>query len=111
MPETKHTPGPWWVFQPGENDPCKGVESASLSIVLYGEDPDGDRGVKGSTQEERDANAYLIAAAPELYAIAREYFALLKSDYQGEDGRDLTGGRIAIVEAILAKARGEAPHE
>lgn len=122
MPKTRFTPGPWWVFQPEENDPCKGIEAASLSIVGYGDDPDGGPGVKGATQEERDANAYLIASAPELYAAlesVEESFQVLLEPHA--DGRVLlASGSIAhgavmgafygvreSIAAALAKARGE----
>jgi len=61
---TKYTPGPWVIF---DNDAeHKGIDNAEgdLSIILFG--VNDNCGVQGRTKEEAEANARLIACAPEL---------------------------------------------
>jgi len=62
---SKHTPGPWEVFDDVEGCEFPGIDNAGESIVLCGSIFD-DGGIRGDTKEERLANARLIAAAPEL---------------------------------------------
>ena len=63
------------------------------------------RGVRGR-RRMMDANANIIAAAPDLYAaLERIYGKLLMSDRDG-DAR-ITEGDGAMAEAALRKARGE----
>lgn len=58
---SKHTPGPWKVFDGGTQYP--GIEAQKLSVVVFG---DGwGEGVQGDNEEEIAANARLIAAAPD----------------------------------------------
>lgn len=107
MPETKHTPGPWEVFQPEANDPHKGIDAANnTTIIRYGDFEGCNVGVQGATQEERDANAHLIASAPELY----DALDLLIKDLEmrARDGVvDCSHGRYMAALMALAKARGE----
>lgn len=58
----KHTPGPWEVFKAGT---FWGVDAGRKSIVIWG-DANEETGVQGQTVEQSQANAYLIAAAPDL---------------------------------------------
>ncbi len=95
--EPKWSPSPWHKAA-GLVD----VTAADGGDVVNTSQTDSRR-----SPEEMDANADLIASAPELYAIAMEHLALLRSDYTGRGGKDLTGGEIAKVERVLAKARGE----
>lgn len=93
---SKHTPGPW-IYPKGLFD----NRTHGPSIQADGEvvcavqtvDPDFDAAVN----DRRLANAYLIAAAPEMFA-ALEY--LEGNDWIGQPARSL-------IEAALAKARGE----
>jgi hypothetical protein len=67
---SKHTPGPWTLFQDQSVKHYAGIEAGKLSIVSIGY-PElipsmDDSGVHGRTEEEALANAYLIAAAPDL---------------------------------------------
>lgn len=95
---SKYTPGPWRVFA-GTGFDYLGIEGENdQTVVIYGLDGD-DGGVRGSTKEEAEANARLIAAAPELLealewtarALDKEHPAAIKA-------------RVAI-----AKAKGEHP--
>ena len=65
--ETKHTPGPWKVFN--LSDAYPGIEAVNggrrYTIVVYG-DADEYCGIRGDSPETRLANAHLIAAAPDL---------------------------------------------
>ena len=77
MIETKFTPGPWYsdgifVCDANDNDVC------------------------ACEQENWEADAYLIAAAPDLYE-ALEYTAQLL---------EALGGTTHTAQAALAKARG-----
>lgn len=107
MSKAKFTPGPWrWSLYPDSG-------GSYLGVKLFGAGDEivhGDGSGWGAHDPEIDVHgpdAALIAAAPELYDIACEYLDFLRSDYEGKGGKGLSGGRIAAVEAILAKARGE----
>lgn len=60
-----HTPGPWTVFK-DSRDYRPGIEADAFSVVIYGYGDDDDGGVQGKSKEEEIANAYLIAAAPDM---------------------------------------------
>ena len=67
---SKHTPGPW-VARPY----AKGIEGNDLMPSIFG--PDGRSiascgNAKMRSFETRDANARLIAAAPEMYAALKK---------------------------------------
>ena len=55
---------------------------------------------------ETEANARLIAAAPELYAALKDVLRIARAASIGVTGN---AARIAKAEAALAKARGENP--
>jgi hypothetical protein len=65
MNKSKHTPGPWTVFSDSYGD-RPGIEADAFSVVIYGYGEDDDGGVQGKSKEEELANAYLIAAAPDM---------------------------------------------
>jgi len=65
MNKSKHTPGPWTIFERGYGD-RPGIEADAFSVVIYGCGEDDDGGVQGKSKEEELANAYLIAAAPDM---------------------------------------------
>jgi hypothetical protein len=114
MPETKFTPGPWVALKGcgwcvSRPDAIKRREAALVvgmtpctSLIGSGTFPDNDM--------ESQANAHLIAAAPELYAALEA-----ASDTLDACGRDTIGTptcdffRMQVDEcnAVLAKARGE----
>ncbi|WP_334159592.1 hypothetical protein [Achromobacter insolitus] len=90
---TKHTPGPWH-YQPGRDSrPPYVIRGAEGGFVVV-----------GMTAERQEADAALIAAAPELLAQAEKHLAWLSklTDWAGADDPDLDGLRSAI-----AKAKGE----
>lgn len=57
------TPGPWYFRQAGN---CLGISSLSTGISIV------TSGVHGRTDEEAVANARLMAAAPEMFAVLVE---------------------------------------
>lgn len=84
MSELKSTPGPW-VNVGGWVDAEKGGIICSL------------RAVDMKDEATSDANAHLIAAAPELY----EMLERISAPFGREDVSD------EEIDAVLAKARGE----
>ena len=102
-----HTPGPWWVG-------LSGLKNSGERAVVY---EDGrictvdvqavwpKRDLWQSVCLQRDANARLIAASPDLLAVAESVVAW--ADHQvvlfgvGEDG-----SIIATARAAIAKAKG-----
>lgn len=87
--KTTHTPGPWYTGI-NDDDSDKVFQDGSGVAIMSG----GRR-----SQAERDANARLIAAAPDLLAFAIEC-ARADSDC-GEAVRD-------AARAAIAKAKGPA---
>lgn len=102
MSETKFTPGPWFAHDDHPQHACYHIAPADywhdeLATIYSPGDP------------EADANASLIAAAPELY----EALAALDEAYCRAGG-DLTREerfedrkRLINARAALAKARGQ----
>jgi hypothetical protein len=97
----QHTPGPWEVEHPfDEPGVYVGAPSTALVCKLY---PVDGRWV-GDKREDIDANARLIAAAPEMLA-ALEY-ALEAVDYYHE--HEGASEMRKAVRAAIAKAEGRA---
>ena len=93
---SKHTPAPWRIYD------CEyairvGIEGPNgASVIAFGAEGD-DSGVWGNTPEQSEANARLIASAPELLE-ALEWTA-----------RALDKEHPAAIKArqIIAKAEGK----
>lgn len=102
MSELKATPGPWFVHDNHPQHACYHIgpdDCGPLDVAT----------VYSPGDEEADANAHLIAAAPEMYA-QLDYVERLLSAH--ERGEQLPGDQDAkawgvMTRAILAKARGE----
>lgn len=109
MSETKFTPGPWVV---GDRRLVKhlhgfhtietpvhiggrwpGQQRGNCIVICYGHGPNG----------ESLADAQLIAAAPELYAVLAELEE--SAEYWGE--YDVPLGIVDRIKAALTKARGD----
>ena len=77
--ETKFTPGPWKVFRASDGRFILGVGDKNAGGITDGGDvATNDLGIWRSGAE-RDANAALIAAAPELYEALAGLVAATKS--------------------------------
>lgn len=95
--ETKWTSGPWFAkgnFVWALND--NGVNRFDLGINA-GWETEAQR----TSREEAEANAHLIAAAPDLYETLAEALILIPPHYDTADK----------ARAALAKARGESSDE
>lgn len=113
MVDAKHTPGPWRTYS---------ARGSDGEHCYWGIDPEGDyRGTIGSshdaehiggiTKEESEANARLIAAAPELLEALDEMTAIcaactfeniyIRGQYFNREGS------VERARAAIAKAKGE----
>ena len=117
----QHTPGPWEVADCLMNEDERWVHSSELGGVIAGVWPWGDDEVG---EQQREANARLIAAAPDLLAALDNLVSFMTDDHtcqdcgyeeEREDGgiETLPNGqhsRTCSIPAALAairKARGE----
>jgi hypothetical protein len=93
MAEMKHTTGPWTLFNDGK---CvAGPEStagAGHGVAMCS--------MRARTDEEARANAQLIAAAPDLLALAYQY----RDDLHHPPTPDSRERRLSAIEAVLSKA-------
>lgn len=112
MSETAWTPGPWRRFTGGTTNPkAYGVDGNNGRAVVRWQ------GLAKPESDESQANAHLIAAAPELYEALRLVSAIMACDTDEESKE--TARQLQIedpahfievmrnMNAILAKARGE----
>jgi hypothetical protein len=102
MTDTKHTPGPWAVCPDGRLTPGATVPVYSAS------DAEGLRltvALVRTIGPEGDADARLIAAAPELLAALEEFCRECDGYLDGNDGRPW--GTLLKGRAAIAKATGE----
>lgn len=94
MNETKFTPGPWLFSS---------YKSGNSVIVIDGKEFD----VATVNYPNRDANAHLIAAAPELYEALEGLLADI-TEYQEINNLGGQNNHWQVkAKAALAKARGE----
>lgn len=87
---SKHTPGPWSAFYKSKYDEWHvslPVSGSSMKLALC---PDGIQ------SENREADAHLIAAAPEMHEALRQCRDL------HEDDESIRG----VIDAALLKAEG-----
>lgn len=93
MSQPKWTPGPWRAF-----------ESRSSVGTHAVQDSDGYwcfQTVGGTIRDNQEANAHLIAAAPEMYGHLRDLYSDLVQ------GANPSQEELDAIGALLAKARGE----
>lgn len=106
MSETKFTPGPW-----KHTEALPRLVEASVPLRRNGwKVPTTvcELGEGNGWCKERAWNAYLIAAAPEMYGILEHYLDLIQ---RANDGDAVSEQKIfeqaADIEKVLKKARGE----
>jgi hypothetical protein len=107
MNKTKFTPGPWVLVVQDDSDIANTIFAVSQlkDGRIAAEDWDYNICSIGLDQKNVEANARLIAAAPDLYEALED---LSINDF-GSNGWTNSMDRIAIrARAALAKARGEA---
>ena len=108
MSETKHTPGPWSVYDQrhlftNHEGSARLIAGDIWIACVHGSH------VGPQSKEEADANISLIAAAPEMLE-ALESIAQFWNRDQNE--KAMTGAcwhAIETAEAAIAKAKGEQP--
>ena len=92
---SKHTPGPWEEgIDLGTNDSGTIYHSATGDVIVDT--------VSGKSKEEAEANAKLIAAAPDLFDALGQLLDRL--DHHGSIDTVREEGPIADAEAAIAKA-------
>jgi hypothetical protein len=97
---SKHTPGPWRYEEFGPNVIIKATKNPMLSVVhsLYHE-----------SREQMEANADLIAAAPELLEALEKMVGLFEPGriYDFKEVSALSSEALHIAMAAIAKAKGD----
>lgn len=93
--KAQHTPGPWKVSRTGEELQISAISTPGYFAVI--------RGACAGAHEQGEANARLIAAAPELLEALEELVGWLA------EARLEMGGHIGLddARAAIAKARGQ----
>lgn len=96
-----HTPGPWKVYRTKDGTAILGIGDADAGGIT-----DANFGLWRSDQE-REANAYLIAAAPDLLGTLKELEEVLDDLADADDGRPNNEMKmLVIVRKAIAKAEG-----
>lgn len=102
MSTTKHTPGPWRAVIDSDFTPGIDADDIGESIVVIGPNNlSTDLGIWGRCREEAEANAHLIAAAPDL-------LAALQTLVEQAERHDAVGLYWDQARAAIAKAEGSA---
>lgn len=92
---TKHTPGPWTAYY-----------FAADWWVANPEDDSGPMLRVGSDHDRREANAHLIAAAPDLLNISKEILDLIERIIEGKEWGAIEEYADQL-RTIIARATGE----
>lgn len=93
----RFTPGPWQILRSADNYPYQIADDTGDLVTRWGF-------LIKPASPMAEANAALIAAAPDLYEALRELFATLDPERPGSPGSTLEKARAAI-----AKAEGRQP--
>jgi hypothetical protein len=94
---TKHTPGPWMAV----NRFIGYIDGPTQQFCTIAETPKWD----GESYAEADANARLIAAAPELLSVAKTLLLYVET-YGGEVTKNIAAA-LPLYRAAIAKATGQ----
>lgn len=108
---TKHSPAPFTLCR--EGDYCGIDDARGRTVIMYGIESD-DGGIRGSSDEEREANVHLFKAAPALLAACKagakglQYVIDWYADLYGDDAiEELPTERAALAELAAAIALAE----
>lgn len=102
----KHTPGPWRMIGP-RGKPARIIIKGRTQKINGDTDENGPRVVELKRHCSTDeANARLIAAAPELLEALEEYLDL--DENPGKERQWSREARIGLARAAIVKAKGEA---
>lgn len=103
MGELKATPGPWYVGKDRTYETAVNSDDRLICLVHGGAVKSKFNRLKDPDCQQREINAHLIAAAPDLY----EALSGLLQAYNRVSPAEAKPAQVA--RAALAKARGEAP--
>jgi len=101
--KTKHTPGPW---REGSTAHSKWVEAGAVRICQV----DTEEENAGINFYESEANARLIAAAPDLLASLLGILPFIPKSSKSDGGAAMHSPAVAAADAVrsaIVKARGE----
>ena len=96
----KHTPAPWREFHDSESHDIIGPDGLHIARM----EPRNS----GTPQADQDADARLIAAAPEMFAALKkceEYLVERNIERRGTVGRTQV---LPMIRAAITRAKGEA---
>jgi len=96
---SKHTPGPWFATQNGSAFNLNSPDRASHFAILLG--------MLSNSDGELDANARLIAAAPELLEALKALKRMPIPMPRTEQARKDIAAYWAVVDAVIAKAEDQ----
>lgn len=99
--QTQFTTGPWSVEH---GDIWDALTNGEPGIPLFRQDDQRRSWGRQISREEREANATLVAAAPELYGALDALVSSLSSN--DEDGLTEFAEPMCAARAALTKARG-----
>ena len=90
-----HTPGPWYVKRNGVRSPVNSEDGRHIAMINYNPMTIPD--------EMHEANARLIAAAPEMLEVLID----LQESAQYWSEYDVPIGIVDRLNAVISKAKGE----
>jgi hypothetical protein len=103
---SKHTPGPWWV------DGADLYRKDEINIKSVADHPNDERyvaaAIGGLNDGVQEANARLIAAAPDLLEALRIAEGLVDDTCFQQDPANECWNTLRTVRAAIAKATGAA---
>jgi hypothetical protein len=111
MGETKHTPGPWHVDDGTFEGIETGVYSADALICVAENGECMEMAFGDERWSVHEANARLIAAAPDLLAALSRLHEIAHGSWFGDDGTDSDEERAAMVAARAAIAKATGPKQ
>lgn len=108
-PVASHTPGPWKVTDQTKKDVMRWIEANSNGDVIAILDAGQDAGISEDTATRLEANAALIAAAPDLLEAVDSLlvYAEAEKSLMEENGDDISGITIIINQANNAMNNAE----
>jgi hypothetical protein len=98
--KTKFTPGPWGIEQTNDTN-WIGPLRADGKVAFVVADTDRE-GLKPEALERNDANAHLLAAAPDLYEALEEARGYVDRTPQTLQRKDM----LSIIDNAIARAEG-----
>ena len=100
---SEHTPRPWYV-QPGFLTiyACEGLDTAGCGLTQA----IASMNTSQTPQDEAEANARLIAAAPDLLAAAERACKMLDQEFDDRVANIETTRAFLVLQDAISKARG-----